>query len=176
MYVDAGQWSVPDQGDPLPCFRQGDLVELTWARPQMSYRDNGTTVRLENLEVRTEIVALLGACCDLVNRAPPKRKGVLVSPLREVPKSYTKSPDLMSALRATAAEAVEKKLRIPANLFFYAALTGTGFEQGGVIYLESIASVPWDAAKTAKKLAELTPDARSELSERIKHHFTRTED
>jgi hypothetical protein len=174
MYVAAESWSTPDEGDPPPCFRQGDVVRLTWARPILQIRDAGATLRVDGLEVRTENVALLGACCDLVSRTPPKRKGVLVSPLREVPKQMARSDKLMAQLRATAPEAVEKRIEIPANLFLYEVLPGR-LEQPAVVYFEAISAVGWDVLKAATKVAELTDAARSELQERLKHHFTRKE-
>ena len=73
MYVDGDRWSTPDAGDPAPCFRQGDLVRVTWVRPEVAAADDGDTIRISAIEVRTETVALLSACCDLVSRSPPKR-------------------------------------------------------------------------------------------------------
>jgi hypothetical protein len=172
MYVAPDQWSVPDEGDPPPCFRQGDLVRVSWFRPEMNVTDNGATVRLTSIEMRTEVVALLSACCDLVDRTPPKRKGVLISPLRPVPKNVAKKPELLAALKVSAAEAAERGVDVPANLFFFA---GTTDVSEGVVHLEAMAMLEFPLLKTAKKLAQLTDGARQELQERIKFHFVRTE-
>jgi hypothetical protein len=172
MYVAPDHWSAPDKGDPPPCFRQGDLVRVSWFRPEVTVADSGATVRLSSIEMRTEIVALLSACCDLVDRTPPKRKGVLISPLRPVPKHVAKKPELLAAVKMTAAEAAEKGVDVPANLFFFGATTDV---TEGVIHLEAMAMVEFPLLKAAAKLAELTDGARQELQERIKFHFTRTE-
>jgi hypothetical protein len=172
MYVAPDQWSVPDEGDPPPCFRQGDLVRVSWFRPEVTVADNGATVRLSSIDMRTEVVALLSACCDLVDRAPPKRKGVLISPVRPVPKSIAKKPELLAAVKMSAAEAAEKGVDVPANLFFFAPTTDVS---EGVIHLEAMAMIEFPLLKAAKKLAELTGGARQELQERIKFHFTRTD-
>ena len=172
MYVAPDHWSAPDEGDPPPCFRQGDLIRLAWVRPEVAVADGGATVRLSALEVRTEVVALLSACCDLVVRSPPKRKGVLVSPLRAVPKNIAKNPDLLAALRTTAKDAVENGIDVPANLFLF---DETDEIPEGVVHLEALATIEFPLLKGAKKLAELTDAARGELQERIKFHFTRTE-
>lgn len=172
MYVVPDQWSAPDEGDPPPCFRQGDLVRLSWFRPDVSVADGGATVRLSAFEIRTEVVALLSACCDLVVRSPPKRKGVIVSPLRSVPKNIAKNPDLRAALRATAKDAAENGIDVPANLFLFEQIADM---PEGVVHLEAMAMVEFSLLKSATKLAELTDAARGELQERIKFHFTRTE-
>jgi hypothetical protein len=134
--------------------------------------DNGATVRLSSIDMRTEVVALLSACCDLVDRTPPKRKGVLISPLRQVPKNIAKKPELLAAVKMGAAEAAEKGVDVPANLFFFAQATDV---PEGVIYLEAMAMIEFPLLKGSKKLAELTDGARQELQERLKFHFTRTE-
>ncbi|MFI5300245.1 MAG: hypothetical protein ACHREM_19325 [Polyangiales bacterium] len=129
--------------------------------------------KLSTLDVRFEVVALLSTCCDLVSRQPLKRKGVLVSPLREVPKNIRKNDGMLRALKATAAEAVTEGLDIPANLFFYPELPTITKDGGSVVYLESVLTVSFDQLRLSDKLAELTDVARSELRERIKFHFTR---
>lgn len=172
MYVAADRWSAPEEGDPPPCYRQGDLVRLSWFRPDVTVGDGGATVRLSALEVRTEIVALLSACCDLVVRSPPKRKGVLVSPLRSVPKNIAKNADLRAALRAPAREAAEKGIDVPANLFLFEETTQV---TESVVHLEAMATIEFPLLKMATKLAELTDAAREELQERLKFHFTRTD-
>ena len=172
MHVETENWSVPEPGDPPPCFRQGDLVRLPWVRPDITVADAGSTIRVSSFEIRTEIVALLSACCDLVVRAPPKRKGVLISPLRPVPKNISKNPELILALKASTSEALAKELNVPANLFFFAA---HGDSVEGVVFLESISCIEFPLLQRGRKVAELTEDARADLHERIKWHFTRSE-
>jgi hypothetical protein len=171
MYVAEPDWSEPEEGDPPPCFRQGDLVRLRWVRPEIVVADQGDTLRVSAFEFREEVVALVSACCDLVIR-PEKRKGFLLCPLREVPKSARRSADNLAALKSSAAEAKAKQLRVPFNLFYYAQTNNIG---EGVIYLESIVSHGYDLLRRATKLAELTEAARIELQERIKAHFARKE-
>lgn len=172
MYVPQASWSIPDKGDPGPCFRQGDLVRLRYAQPDVVKADQ-ESFRLSMLDVRTEVVALLSTCCDLVYRQPLKRKGVLISPLREVPKHVRKSEALLAALKATAAEAVKNKIDVPANLFFFEELPGITKENGAVVHLEAISMVSFDQLVQGDKLAELGDEARVELRERLKFHFTR---
>lgn len=172
MYVESDKWSVSDPGDPPPCFRQGDLIRLPWVRPEIVVADAGNTLRISSIEVRTEIVALLSACCDLVARTPLKRKGVLISPLRSVPKNISKNQELMTALKSSTKDALEKKLNVPANLFYFA---GQGDSSEGVVFLESISCVEFPLLQRGQKVAELTEEARVDLHERIKWHFTRSE-
>ncbi len=172
MYVANDRWSVPESGDPPPCFRQGDLIRLPWVRPDVTVADAGTTIRISSIEIRTEVVALLSACCDLVVRSPPKRKGVLISPLRSVPKNVAKNPELLAALKASTREAVEKELTVPANLFYFAAL---GDSVEGVVFLESISCIEFPLLQQGQKIAELNSEARADLHERIKWHFTRND-
>lgn len=173
MYVPREQWSVPELRDPPPCFRQGDLVRLTWVRPEVSSSTHGTgtAVRITNIEVRTEVVALLSACCDLVIHAQPKRKGITVSPLREVPRNIASNEVLLAGLKANHAKAVSDQQRVPRNLFYYAPIHPDIKE--GVVYLEAIAMVDFSVLKSAEKVAELSNDDRAALQERIKFHFTR---
>ena len=170
MYVAREDWSNEEAGDPPPCFRQGDLVRLTWVRPEVQLLEGGTVVKITGFEVRTEAVALLGACCDLVIRSPAKRKGVTISPLREIPKQIAKKPALLEALKATVAESLEKKLEIFPNLVYFAASTDNA---EGVVHLESASLVDYSLLKAATKLAELTDAARADFRERIKNHYTR---
>jgi hypothetical protein len=128
-------------------------------------------VRLDSLEARAEPVALLSACCDLVVRTPLKRKGVIICPVRPVPRNISKNPALLAALKMSVAEAVEKHASVPANLFYLAPF-GAGFEEG-VLHLEAISMVEFDLLVRAKKLAELSDASRTDLQERLKHHFTR---
>lgn len=174
MYVPHEDWSAPDPDDPPPCFRQGDLVILRWLAPDIkSLEKDGWRV---SIDVRTELVAILSACCDLVMRTPPKRKGVLASPLRSIPKHIARSADGMAALRSTTAEAREAGFsRIPPNLFYFAATIGPQGEQVDerVVFLEAMSMVEWDALGNGIKIAELTRSARADLRERIKLHFAR---
>ena len=166
-------WSTPDPGDPPPCFRQGDLIVVQWLRPEfMTFEGQHSRV---SVEVRTETVALVSACCDLVVRSPPKRKGVLISPLRSIPKDIRRSPEALTSLKATAAEAREAGHQIPANLFYFASTTGPGGQQvdEGVVHLEAMSMLTWDALRAATKIAELDEGPREELRERIKFHFGR---
>lgn len=176
MFVLPERWSVPDAGDPAPCFRQGDLVRLEWIwanpSPVAKRTHSGEAREVRGIEVRTEIVGLLSACCDLVDRKPPKRKGVLISPLRSIPDNIRKSADLFRALKMRAVDAAEQKVPVPANLFFYEAVSDS---PEGVIHLECMAMVEFSALVKASKIAELTEDARAEMQERIKFHFTRRE-
>jgi hypothetical protein len=171
MYVARNEWSEPDEGDPRPCFRQGDLVRICWCRPEVTVADGGATVRLSSIEVRTEVVALLSACCDLVDRTPAKRKGVLISPLRPVPRNIATRSELLKALKMSAADAHQMGVPVPANLFWF---DKTEDEREGVIHLEAMWMIEFPLLKRAEKLAELTEEARIELQERIKFHFTRT--
>ena len=60
---------------------------------------------------------------------------------------------------------------MPPNLFYFAAVEGSVAE--GVIHLEVIVSLDYGFLKAATKVAELTDDARRDLKERLKWHFTR---
>lgn len=175
MYVALDQWSQPDPGDPPPCFRQGDLVQLTWATVKL---DPATEkVRGFKVELRTEVVVLLSADCDLVDRTPPKRKGLLVSPLRAVPNQIAKDAERMQALKAPTVQP-EGGLTLPANLFYFEPTDAPGVGQVGdrVIMLETMSSLAFSDLKAGTKLAELTEAKRQDLQERIKFHFTRVED
>ncbi len=177
MYVPQSDWSTPEPGDPSPCFRQGDLVRLQWmycpsGLPPQKKSHAGEVEEIGPVEFRTEVVALLSACCDLVNRTPQKRKGVLFTPLRAVPKNIAKSPSLLEGLRIASAEAAARGVPVPANLFYFEATSGS---PESVIYLEAMAMVDFPTLVRATKVAELTEPARRDLRERIKHHFTRAE-
>ena len=176
MYVAREQWSTPEEGDPPPCFRQGDLVRLTWVRPEatLTRQDTGVLVRISNLEVRTEVVALLSACCDLVIRPTPKRKGAVISPLREVPKQFARNPSMMAALKTTVVEATATKQPVPANIAYYAPVEIDGQTRDGVVHLEAVAMIDYSTLRSAEKIAELNDAARAELQERIKNNFTRS--
>lgn len=175
MYLPHDEWSQSEEGDPPPCLRQGDLVQVTWVRPDTSPSDGGKSLRM-TLEIRpSEIVALVGACCDLVLRDPPKRKGFLIAPLKPIPKHIAQRPQAMSSLKATVAEAVERREELFPNLVYFGATRSPeGFDvPEGVIYLEALAMIEAPLLRAAVKLAELPPNARGDLRERIKHHFTR---
>ncbi len=88
MYVPADQWSTPEGSDPPPCFRQGDVVRLTWVRPELHVKDEGRELQIRALEIRDEAVVLVSACCDLVDHKQAKRKGVLISPNPRRPKEH----------------------------------------------------------------------------------------
>ena len=45
-YLPHDQWSQPEDGDPPPCFRQGDLIQVTWVRPDTTPADGGRAVRM----------------------------------------------------------------------------------------------------------------------------------
>ena len=175
MYAPHDQWSVPEEGDPPPCFRQGDLLRLTWVRPEHSVVDGGRGVRME-LEVRPdEIVAVVGACCDLVLREPAKRKGFWVSPLRAIPKQIAKKPAALEVLRATLADLGAGDRDAFPNHVYYAATSGpdgTAVPEG-VLFLEAIATIDAPLLRSAVKIAELTPTARFDFKERLKWHATR---
>jgi len=64
-------------------------------------------------------------------------------------------------------------MRIPANLFYLAPTEGV---PEGVIHLEALSMIEFAHLRSCTKLAELTNVARFELQERIKWHFTRTEE
>ena len=130
------------------------------------------------LEVRPgEVVALIGACCDLVLRDPPKRKGFLICPLKPVPKNITSKPRAMEALKLTVADAVRRGDEVFPNLVYYGATRSpAGIEVAeGVLYLEALTMIEASLLRTAVKVAELTPVARGDLRERIKNHFARGE-
>jgi hypothetical protein len=169
LYVERASWSEPGAGDPAPCFRQGDLVRLTWASVKVDPPTD--TVTALKLELRTETVVLLSADCDLVIREQPKRKGLLISPLRDVPKNIARDPEKMRVLRSSTVQQAGGP--IPANLFYFEPSTGPyGHGVGdGVVYLENITMVGF--GDLATKLAEVTHPKRVDLQERIKFHFTR---
>lgn len=175
MYLAREHWSEPDEDDPPPCFRQGDVVQLTYVRPDVEAVEKGRGQRFF-LELRTEPVVLVSTCCDLVLRPNQKRKGVLVSPLREVPRNIQKDPDALAILRMPLQEVLEKDLPYAAGLAYYAAATveeaGSSIQES-VVHLEALGMVPFQVLASAEKLAEITKAARDELRERIKHHFTR---
>ena len=102
MYVARANWSQPEGTDPAPCFRQGDLVRIRWVHMDHSLVVNtlhaGISERLPVAELREELVVLVGTCCDLVLHPNPKRKGVQISPLREVPKNIRSDATLLEAL------------------------------------------------------------------------------
>lgn len=128
------------------------------------------------LEVRPgEIVALIGACCDLVLREPPKRKGFLICPLKAVPKYIASKPQAMDALKSTVADAVQRGDDLFPNLVYYATTRSpAGIEVAeGVLHLEALTMIEAPLLRAAVKLAELTPEARGDLRERIKNHFAR---
>lgn len=74
MFIPQADWSTPEADDPPPCFRQGDLVRVTWVwaqpSPVASNTHGGSSQRVQT-ELRDEIVALLSTCCDLVNHKAP---------------------------------------------------------------------------------------------------------
>jgi len=172
LYVARDQWSRPDPGDPSPCYRQGDLVRLIWATVKLEPPDAKVTGF--KVELRNEVVALLSADCDLVDRTPPKRKGVLVSPLRPVPKNIARDPEKMRALTSPTVQS-EPGLPIPANQFYFEPPSVSGKEDplgGGVVFLEVMSTLTFSDLKAAVKLAELTQASRRDFQERIKFHFT----
>ena len=143
-------------------------MRLTWFRPDVTSAEGGAALRLSALEARTEVVALVSACCDLVFRQ--NRKGVVISPLRSVPKNVQNKPDLMVALRAPVGEIVAGGMKIPANLFLFQATQETA---ESVIYLEALSMIEFPLLKAGSKVAELTPEARVQFRERVKFHFAR---
>ena len=172
MYVPADQWSKPEGKDPPPCFRQGDVVRLRWVQPELTI--DGNNVQVRALQIRDEPVALVSACCDLVNHRNPKRKGVLVSPLRDVPKNIVKNAALLAALKSTVAAAQQGNVRVPANLVYYAA-NGSQISES-VIHLEALSMVLFAQVVSCTKIAELTNVARFDLQQRLTWHFSRNED
>ena len=176
MYVARANWSQPEGTDPAPCFRQGDLVRIRWVHMDHSLVVNtlhaGISERLPVAELREELVVLVGTCCDLVLHPNPKRKGVQISPLREVPKNIRSDATLLEALKMTAERAQGTKTKVPVNLFYFAA--GESHPEG-VAVLEAMSMVDFATLRRSTKLAELTASARMELRERIKSHFTRGE-
>ncbi len=94
---------------------------------------------------------------------------------RSIPKDIRRSPDALTSLKATAAEAREAGHQIPANLFYFASTTGPGGQQvdEGVVHLEAMSMLTWDALRAATKIAELDEGPREDLRERIKFHFGR---
>jgi hypothetical protein len=174
LYVARNQWSQPDPGDPLPCFRQGDLVRLTWATVKLDPPNE--KVKGFKVELRTENVVLLSADCDLVDRTPPKRKGLLVSPLRPVPSHIARDEQKLATLKSPTIQP-ESALNIPVNLFYFepVEIPGIGLEGNGVIHLEVMGHATFSDLKGGTKLAELTEEKRQDLRERIKFHFARVE-
>jgi hypothetical protein len=139
----------------------------------MSPTENGTLVKVSNLEIRTEVVAIISVCCDLVIRDNPKRKGIVISPLRETPRHIVKNLELMRLLKMHSDAAYATRQRVPVNIFYYEAIGGA--VRDGVIHLEAVAMVDYDVLRKAEKLAELQHEWRTELQERIKRNFTRVE-
>ena len=172
MYVARAQWSQPDAGDPAPCFRLGDLVRVTWATVKVD--PPNPRAHAFHVELRTEVVALLSADCDLVDRTPPKRKGVLISPLRDLPKNIARDSDLLQALKAASVQPTGE-MKIPVNLFYFEPLERSQDPAigEGVIHLEMISPLTFGVLKTGTKLAELTEERRQDLRERLKFHFGR---
>lgn len=153
-------------------------MSITWVRPEMKVSPDG--VHLSALEVRTEPVVLLSTDCDLVNRKPPKRKGVLVSPLRPLPRDIARNTTLLETLRSASERPAGPDDRLPANLFYFRPVDPTEEDnQGvkeGVAYLEVMITLVFDLLISGRKLAEVTDAARTQLQERIKWHFTRREE
>ena len=171
MYVARDQWSQPDAGDALPCFRQGDLVRVTWAAVQVDAPSGKN--QLFHVDLRTEIVALLSADCDLVDHERPKRKGVLMSPLRKVPSYIARNAEMLQALKAPTVQPANQ-LKMPVNLFYFEPIVGSEDLSGdNVIYLEMVSPLTFSVLKLGAKVAELTEDKRQDLRERLKFHFGR---
>jgi hypothetical protein len=174
LYVPGDQWSKPEAGEQPPCFRQGDLVRITWAQVKL---DPATkTGRGIKVDLRTEIVALVSADCDLVDRNPPKRKGVLVSPLRDVPKNIARDQQMMAVLKA-ATVTPEGDTKIPVNLFYFESVDEPGAGPTGdrVVHLEHLSMVGFGDLTVGTKIAELTEEKRQDFRERVKYHFSRDE-
>jgi hypothetical protein len=171
VYLPRSEWSTPAENDPPPCFRQGDVVEMTWVHQEAVAVDGGVRYTT-HIEPRLEDVVLVGTCCDLVIR-PDKRKGVLVSPLRRPQKMIRNDKTAIDALRLFVRESRAMGLKQFPNLVPY-----DPYEEGGelqVIHLEALTLVPWHFLKTAKKKAELTTEARIDFRERLALHFTRND-
>lgn len=172
MYVPRGDWSAPEPGDPGPCLRQGDLVRVTWANVKLD--PPNSRVQGFHVEMRTEVVSVLSADCDLVDRMPPKRKGVLVSPLRDVPKNIARDPELLAGLKAPVVQ-VAGEAKIPVNLAYFEKIEtddGSRVDEG-VVHLEMMTMLTFASLKAATKVAELTEEKRQDLRERLKFHFGR---
>lgn len=169
MYVGRDAWSAPEEGDPGPCFRQGDVVALDLVRPKLTLTERGA--QLSGLDVEKVQGVLLSYCCDLVPRKPPKRKSVLFSPLRSLPKQLKKG-DRIRPLILPLREAIAAGLAIPFNLVRFSEVPGVSTRER-VIFLEDVYPVSFDILVNAEKLAELTDAARDELRERLAAHFTR---
>ncbi|MCY1007780.1 hypothetical protein OV079_19925 [Nannocystis pusilla] len=174
MYLPQNEWSTPEEGDPPPCFRQGDLIEIDWVRLDYADATRDQTGTKFTVELRRrETVALVGTCCDLVLHKTPKRKGFLVSPLRKVPKHLSK-PGALDALKAPMPLAGEVAAGFPNLIYFAGVSAPTGlYVQEGVIYLEALTMVDAITLDGATKLAELTRESRAEFKERLKWHFSR---
>ena|SRR5580704_8936727 len=56
-YIPEAEWSTPETGDPPPCFRQGDVVLLTYVRPDVEVKD-ASSLRISSIDVLNEPVAL----------------------------------------------------------------------------------------------------------------------
>lgn len=176
MYLPPAEWSIPDEGEPQPCFRQGDLIQIDWIRLDYATPTASQSGMKLSVELRKqEVVCLVSTCCDLVLHSPPKRKGFLVSPLRKIPKQLNK-PAALEALRAPIQPHGEgdKRVAFP-NLIYFDMVSGPNglLVEASVIYLEALTMVDAMTLEGATKLAELKREVRIDFKERLKWHFSR---